>query len=87
MKRIHNIDDLRREQKMIEQRRLQLEKELRRDWNDLKQGITGGGSSFLGVMKNRYAAGLVTQGLSFGAGLLARKFGGKIGGRIYSWLK
>lgn len=87
MKKIHNIHDLRQEQRFVEQRRLQLEKELSRDWNDIKENLSTAGDSFLGQVKYRYATKLLGQGLSFGAGLVARKFGGKIGGRLFSWLK
>lgn len=87
MKKIHNILDLRREQKTVEQRRLQLEKELHHDWNDIKQHFSPGGDSFFALLKKQYAAAMVTQGLSFGAGILAKKIGGKIGGKLFSWLK
>lgn len=87
MKKIHNVQDLRREQRAVEQRRLQLEKELQRDWNDMKHDLSSESNSFFGSIKNRYTTGLLTQGLSFGAGLIAKKFGGKIGGKIYSWFK
>lgn len=87
MKRIRNIDDLRQEQRFVEQRRLQLEKELRRDWIGIKEMIYDAGNAFLGDVKHRAAGQLLSRGLSFGAGLLARKFGGKIGGKIFSWLK
>lgn len=87
MKKIHNIHDLQQERKLIEQRKLQLEKELQRDWNDMKRYLSVQGNSFFGEVKNKYAARLVSQGISFGAGLIARKFGGKIGSKIYSWFK
>lgn len=87
MKKIHNISDLRHEKKIVEQRILQLEKELQHDWNDVKQDLSIQSNSFFGNLKNRYMAKLAMQGISFAAGMLARKFGGKIGNRIYSWLK
>jgi hypothetical protein len=87
MKKIHNIHDLKQEQKAIEQRSLQLEKELYRDWNDIKQYFSAGDHSFFGLLKKQYASGLVAQGLSFGAGILTRKIGGKIGSKLFSLLK
>lgn len=87
MKKIRNITDLQQAQQSIELRRLQLEKELRHDWNDTKEYLAGGGNSFFDTLKKQYTSKLVLQGLSFGAGLLTRKFGGKIGGKILGWFK
>lgn len=87
MKKIHNIDDLQREKRLIDQRRLQLEKELHRDWNDLKDVVSNQGSSFFGILHKPYALGLLSKGLSFGAGMVAKNFGGKIGRKIDSWFK
>jgi hypothetical protein len=77
---------LRQEQKAVEQRRLQLEKELRRDWYDIKQAF-GGDHSFFSQLKKQYLGNILAQGLSFGAGMLTKKIGGKIGGKLFSWLK
>jgi hypothetical protein len=87
MKKIHNIHDLRQEQEILEQRKLQLEKELHRDWNDVKRDLSGQGNSFPVSLKHKYPPGLLYKALSLGTGLLASKFGGKIGGKIYSWFK
>jgi hypothetical protein len=87
MRKIHNIHDLRQAQKAVEQRRQQLEKELQRDWNDIKDQFSAGSNSFLSYFRKEYTGNLLTQGLSFGAGLLTRKLGSKIGGKLFSWLK
>lgn len=87
MRKIHTIHDLRQEQKAVELKRLQLEKELHRDWNDVKQLFSSGNNSFFGLLKKEYAGNLLAQGLSFGAGLLTKKIGGKIGSKLFSWLK
>jgi hypothetical protein len=87
MRKIHTIHDLRREQKAVDQQRLQLEKELHRDWNDVKQSFSPGSNSFFDLYRKQFASKLIVQGLSFGAGILTRKFGGKIGSKLFSWLK
>lgn len=87
MKKIRNIYDLRQEQEMLDQRKLQLEKELRRDWNDVKSDLSGQRNSFPVSLKHKFPPGLLFKALSLGTGLLASKFGGKIGGKIYSWFK
>jgi hypothetical protein len=87
MKKIHNIHDLHVEQKFLEHRRHQLEKELQHDWNDVKYLITDAGNSFFGDVKKNYVSKALSKGLSIGAGVLATKFGGKIGNKIFSWLK
>jgi hypothetical protein len=81
------MSELRREQKALEQRRLQLEKELHRDMNDIKAMLVHGDNSFFGILKKQYAGKLLAQGLSFGAGILTKKVGGEIGSKIFSWLK
>jgi len=87
MKKIRNIYDLHEEREMIEQRKKQLEKELHRDWDDLKLEISGKGNSFFVRMANKHGPGMMSTAISLGASLLAGKFGGKIGGKIYSWFK
>ncbi len=87
MRRIHNIHDLRQAQQAVELRKQQLEKELQRDWNDIKDQFLEGSNSFISFFKREYAGNLLTKGLSFGAGLLTRKLGSKIGGKLFSWLK
>jgi hypothetical protein len=87
MRKIHTIHDLRQEQKAVEEKRSQLEKELHRDWNDVKQIFVSGDNSFFSQFKKQYANHLLAQGLSFGAGMLTKKFGGKIGSNLFSWLK
>ena len=87
MRSIHNINDLRKEQQHIEQRRLELEKELQRDWSDIKDQLGAESSALIKGAGSRFAAKWAIQGIFFGAGMLARKFGGKIGSKIYSWFK
>lgn len=87
MRKIHNIHDLRQAQKAVELRRQQLEKELQRDWNDIKDQFAAGSNSFLHLFRKEFTGNLLTQGLSFGAGILTRKLGSKIGGKLFSWLK
>lgn len=87
MRKIHNLDDLRLEKQFLEQRRLQLEKELQHDWNDVKHLLTDAGNSFFGEVKKNYASKIISKSLTVGSGLLATKFGGKIGGKIFSWFK
>lgn len=87
MRKIHNLEDLWLEKQLLEQRKLQLEKELQHDWNDAKHLISDAGNSFFGEIKKNYAAKIISKSLSIGAGVLATKFGGKIGGKIFSWFK
>lgn len=87
MRKIHNIHDLRQAQKAVELRRQQLEKELQRDWNDIKDQFLEGSNSFLSFFRKEYTGNLLMQGLSFGAGLITRKIGSKIGGKFFGWLK
>ncbi len=87
MRKIHNIHDLQLEQKFLHHRKLQLEKELQHDWNDVKHLFTDAGNSFFGDVKRKYASNILSKGLSIGAGILATKFGGKIGSKVFSWLK
>jgi hypothetical protein len=87
MKKISNISRLRQEQKAVEQRRRQLERELHRDWNDIKESFITGDRSFLALLKKQYINNLLVQGVSFAAGMLTKKIGGKIGGKLFSLLK
>jgi hypothetical protein len=87
MRKINNISDLRAAQKALKHQQHQLEKELLRDWNDAKQYLTPGNDSFFSFLKKQYTANIAAQGISFAAGVVARKFGGKIGERVYSWFK
>jgi predicted alpha/beta-fold hydrolase len=86
MKKITNMHGLRQEQKAVEQRGRQLEKELHRDWYDIKKVFITGDHSFFSQLKKQYVHNMVAQGLSFGAGMLTKKIGGKIGSMLFSWL-
>jgi len=87
MKKIRNIHDLIAAQQALELEKLQLEKSLQQDWKKIRSELSGNGSSFFDELKKQYTTGLVAQGISFGAGLLARKFGGKIGSKLFNWFR
>jgi hypothetical protein len=86
MRKIRDIGDLHREQRQVEQRKLQLEKALQSDMHSLREYVGGKTDSFRSTGPKQFALKWLSKGLSSGAGLLLEKFGGKIG-KIYSWFK
>lgn len=85
MRKIRNIADLKQEQRLVERQRIALERELQHDWADIRLSVTDAGSSLFAEAKHQYVSKLLNKGLAFGAGIVARKFGGKIGKVISSW--
>jgi hypothetical protein len=75
VKRIRNIHNLEEQQRLLEKRQLQLEKELKRDVNDIVQSVKV--DTFSSLLYQT-GASVVKKGLFSGVGLLSKHLLGKL---------